>query len=84
MNSDNPTKKSRNRFPSYKIVRYHLRDERAPLGRETHGEMDRFLREVTDGARSGGPEWGGSSHLAPHPLSREGAERVEDIQLLAF
>ena len=28
----------------------HLRDDRAPLGRRTHGEMDRFLQEVTDEA----------------------------------
>ena len=28
----------------------YLRDDRASLGRRTHGEMDRFLQEVTDEA----------------------------------
>jgi hypothetical protein len=48
-----PTKNSRNRFPSYNSDGTHLRDEQAPLGRRTHGEMDRFLQEVTDEAHLG-------------------------------
>ena len=42
--------------------------------------MDRFLQEVTDEAHSGGPGWGGSSHLAPESIVPGGAGRVEEAK----
>jgi hypothetical protein len=53
---------NRSRYSSGKSARTHLRNDRAPLRRGTHGEMDRFLQEVSDEAHSGGHASGGSSH----------------------
>ena len=69
---NNPTKQSRTRFPAFKTVGNQVRHDRAPLGRRTHGEMDRFLQEVNDEAHLGAHTAGGLSHRAPAPLSQEG------------
>ena len=53
-------------------ARTHPRDDRAPLGRRTHGKMDRFLEEVI--AEAHGREVHLTSH--PRPLSREGSSKA--------
>ena len=77
-----PIKNPGIQFSPWKCEETHVRDDRAPSGRRTHGEMDRFRQEVSDEAHMRTlMHW--EVHLTSHPrpLFREGAGKENEGQM---